>query len=140
MMRRLLITVFGLMMVGALAVLGHLAVIEVGREVVTLQTRSADGTLQKTRLWIVDDGEIAWLHSGGKDWGARFEGNPVVELQRAGNIHRYHATPTPGPHPRVHELLRSKYGLADRWVRFIGPDNDSTLAVRLERLEAGIEK
>ena len=40
-----------------------------------------------------------------------------------------------GPHLRVHELLRAKYGSADRWVRFVGPDNEHTQAVRLERLE-----
>ena len=47
-------------------------------------------------------------------------------------VHRYRAHPVPGPHPRVHELLRAKYGIADRWVRFIGPDREDTLAVRLD--------
>lgn len=53
---------------------------------------------------------------------------------RAGETHRYRATQVPGPHPRVHELLRAKYGVADRWVRFVGRDTETTVPVRLERL------
>ena len=37
-----------------------------------------------------------------------------------------------GPHARIHELLRAKYGLADRWVRFVGPDDETVCAVRLD--------
>lgn len=114
--------------------LAHLALIEVGREVVTLRTQRPDGTWQATRLWIVDDGDVAWLHSGGAEWARRFAGDPVVEVERGGRIVRYRAVAAPGPHPRVHALLRAKYGLADRWVRWIGPDRADTLAVRLEPL------
>lgn len=131
-MRRLLI---GLgLIVGALvvAVAGHMALIELGREVVTLRTQNPDGTWRETRLWIVDDGGYAWLHSAGDEWLARFQRNPIVELERHGEVHRYRATPVPGPHPRIHELLRAKYGIADRWVRFIGPDTDTAIPVRLE--------
>jgi hypothetical protein len=131
-MRRLLIGTAILVAVAALVVLGHLAFIEIGREVVTLRTPRPDGTWQATRLWIVDDGGSAWLHSGGRTWAKRFEGDPVVEVEREGRILRYRAHAVPGPHPRVHELLREKYGLADRWVRFIGADNETTLAVRLD--------
>jgi hypothetical protein len=118
--------------VAALLVLGHLAFIEIGREVVTLRTPASDGTWQETRLWIVDDGASSFLHSGGADWAERFHGDPVVEVERRGEIRRYRAHAAPGPHPRVHQLLREKYGLADRWVRWIGPDNEQTLAVRLD--------
>ena len=127
-------TLLGVVLAGFVLVIAHLAVIEVGQEVVTLRTPLADGGLQPTRLWIVDDGDHAWLHSGGKDWAARFKDCPIVEIERAGHHLRFRATPVPGPHPRVHELLRAKYGLADRWVRFIGPDNAETLAVRLDPL------
>jgi hypothetical protein len=117
-----------------LLVLGHLALIEVGREVVTLRTPRADGTWQETRLWIVDDGESSFLHSGGPEWSSRFQGDPVVEVERNGKLRRYTARAVPGPHPRLHQLLREKYGVADRWVRFVGPDNEETLAVRLDPL------
>ena len=134
-MRRLLLgaAIFGVVV--ALLVLGHLVFIEVGREVVTLRTQAPDGSSKETRLWIVDDdGGSAWLHSAGADWARRFEDDPVVEVERNGKILRYRAHAAPGPHPRVHELLREKYGVSDRWVRLIGPDNDQTLAVRLDPL------
>lgn len=133
-MRRLLRVAAIALVVAACAVLAHLAVIEIGREVVTLRTRRPDGTWQATRLWIVDDGGSAWLHSAGAGWAERFAGNPVVEVERAGRIVRYRAHPVPGPHLRVHELLRARYGWADRWVRWLGPDRADTLAVRLDPL------
>ncbi|RIL05381.1 MAG: hypothetical protein DCC71_10630 [Proteobacteria bacterium] len=118
----------------AAVVLGHLAVIEIGREVVTLRTPRSDGTWQATRLWIVDDGGVAWLHSAGADWVARFANDPVVEVERGGEARRYRAHAAPGPHPHVDRLLREKYGLADRWVRFLAPDDETTVAVRLDPL------
>jgi hypothetical protein len=120
--------------VAGLAALAHLALIEVGREVVTLRTQRADGSWQATRLWIVDLGGSAWLHSAGDDWRARFEGDPVVEVERAGEVRRYRAHPVPGPHPELDRRLRAKYGIADRWVRFLAPCDASVLPVRLDPL------
>lgn len=131
-MKTLLLAVVGLIGLAVLLVAAHMAVIEVGREVITLRTQRADGTWQKTRLWIVDDGDSSWLHSAGDAWIARFQGNPVVEVERQGQVRRYRATPVPGPHPHIHELLRAKYGWADRWVRVLGPDDDKTVPVRLD--------
>ena len=65
---------------------------------------------------------------------------PIVEIERDGESRRYVARPVPGPHPRVHELLRAKYGIADWWVRTIGPDNEYTTPVRLEPVEADSER
>ncbi len=121
-----------ILVIAALLVLAHLAFIEVGREVITLRTTSREGVREETRLWIVDDGDSSWLHSAGVDWARRFEGDPLVEVVRAGETRQFRARAMPGPHARVHQLLREKYGLADRWVRLIGPDNDETLAVRLD--------
>jgi len=118
----------------ALLVGAHFSLIEIGREVATLRTQRPDGTWQSTRLWIVDDGGSAWLHSAGAAWAQRFEGDPVVEVVRGGNVVRYRAHPVPGPHPRIDALLREKYGIADRWVRFIAPDGDQVLVVRLDPL------
>ena len=123
-----------LVVVAVLVVVGHLALIEIGREVVTLRTQRADGTWQSTRLWIVDDGGTPYLHSGGAAWRRRFEGDPVVEVERDGRTRRYRAHAVPGPHPRIDALLREKYGLADRWVRFVGPDDDGVVVVRLDPL------
>jgi len=117
-------------------VLAHWALIEVGREVIVLRTQKPDGGWLETRLWIVDDGGFSWLHgNAASDWMRNLEARPTVEIERAGETHRYHAQAVPGPHPRLHELLRAKYGVADRWVRFAGPDKESTRPVRLERLE-----
>jgi hypothetical protein len=100
-----------------------------------LRTQRPDGSWQSTRLWIVDDGPVAWLHSGGAAWRARFVGDPVVEVVRNGHVVRYRAHAVPGAHPHIDGLLRRKYGAADRWVRFIAPDDADTLAVRLDPLE-----
>lgn len=133
-MKSLLLGLVSLVAVAVILVLGHMAFIEIGREVVTLRTQRPDGTWQKTRLWIVDDGDSSWLHSAGDDWVKRFEGNPVVEVERGGLIRRYRAEAVPGPHPRVDELLREKYGVADRWVRFVHPDNEKVVVVRLDAM------
>jgi len=133
-MKRLLTASAILIALLAIPVLVHLALIEVGREVVTLRTPLPDGGWQQTRLWIVDDGDVAWLHSAGAAWLARFAADPVVEVERNGESRRYRAHAVPGPHPQVDRLLREKYGLADRWVRFLAPCGDDTVPVRLERL------
>lgn len=109
----------------------HLALIEVGREVIVLRTQDAEGSWLETRLWIVDDGEQAWVHGGDSRWMRNLRANPLVEVERGGKVHPYRAVPVPGPHQRVHELLREKYGIADWWVRFIAGDEGS-VPVRLE--------
>ncbi|MDJ0786000.1 MAG: hypothetical protein QNK05_04290 [Myxococcota bacterium] len=132
-MRRIGIVLAVIAALGLAVVLGHLALIEVGREVVTLRTPLAEGEWRETRLWIVDDGDVAWLHSAGPDWLAQFEGEPVVEVDRGGGVGRYRATLVPGPHERVDALLREKYGVADRWVRLLAPCTEDVVPVRLER-------
>jgi hypothetical protein len=116
--------------------LAHLALTEIGREVIVLRTQEADGGWLESRLWIVDDGHVPWLHGGDSSWVRNLKVRPIVEVERGGETHRYRAEPVPGPHPRLHELLRAKYGVADRWVRFIGPDDESTIPIRLDPLEA----
>lgn len=125
----LLATVFGL---GVAYVVAHWALIEVGREVIVLRTENAGGDWLVTRLWIVDEGNTSWLHGGDSEWMRNLKARPIVEIERRGETRRYRAVAVPAPHPQVHELLRAKYGIADRWVRFVGPDNETTAAVRLE--------
>jgi hypothetical protein len=127
-----LAAVFGLCLA---YLLGHWALIEVGREVIVLRTQEADGGWLETRLWIVDDGGVSWLHGGDSSWMHNLRARPTVEIERSGETRRYRAEPVPGPHPKLHELLRAKYGVADRWVRFIGADNESTTPVRLDPVD-----
>jgi hypothetical protein len=117
----------------------HLALIELGREIVVLHKWTSEGTTRPTRLWIVDDGATAWLHHGYPDsaWIGRLEQDPVVTMERAGVTRRYRATPDPSSHDRVHRLLREKYGIADWWVRFVTGTTEKcpALPVRLEPVE-----
>jgi hypothetical protein len=134
-MRRLAIVLAAVIGLCVAYVLAHWALIELGREVIVLHTENDDGSWLETRLWIVDDGGFSWLHGANSAWMRNLGVRPNVEIERGGALHRYRAEAVPGSHPRLHELLRAKYGIADRWVRFVGPDNESTLAVRLARLD-----
>jgi hypothetical protein len=117
-------------------VVAHWALIELGREVIVLRTENLDGGRLETRLWIVDDGTFSWLHGAAEShWMRNLRARPIVEIERGGETHHYRAYAVPGPHPKLHELLRAKYGVVDRWVRFVGPDNESTTPVRLELLD-----
>lgn len=124
---------------GALAfgayVLAHWALIEIGREVVVLRTETPSGEWRETRLWIVDDERGSWLHGGNSQWMRDLRERPVVTVVRDGRERRYRARVVPGPHPQIHALLRAKYGIADRWVRFVGADDEFSAPVALEPLE-----
>lgn len=128
-----MLVVVGLLLAYAVA---HLALIELGREVLTLHKWTSEGTTRPTRLWVVDEGATAWLHHGDSEspWIARLEQDPVVTVERGGSTRTYHAVPDPGSHDRVHQLLRAKYGIADWWVRLItgGVDSCPAVPVRIE--------
>ena len=109
----------------------HLALIEIGQEVVVLHKGAGDGALTLTRLWIVDDGEYAWLHHGYSDapWIRQLQAEPIVEIDRGGETRQYRAVPDPEADPKVHRRLREKYGVADRLVRlWVGTDTGRGLA------------
>jgi hypothetical protein len=122
-------------------VLAHLALIEVGREVVILHKWTPGGAVHRARLWIVDEGRYSWLHHGSadSDWIRRLATDPIVTIERDGRPRQYRAIPDPESHQRVHKLLREKYGIADRWVRFVagGTERCPAVPVRLEIVEGG---
>jgi hypothetical protein len=135
-MKRILIAIAVLLGLLALYAVAHWALIETGREVIVLRTTEPDGSWLETRLWIVDDGDVSWLHGNDDSrWMQNLAARPTVEIVRAGETHRYRAVAVPGPHERVHELMRAKYGVADWWVRTVGPDREATKPVRLERID-----
>ena len=145
-MRQVIIVTAIVVGVCAAYVLAHLALIEVGREVVVVHEPTPTGGVHKARLWIVDDGRYSWIHPGNANaqwWIRHMDAHPIVEIERGGEIRRYRALPDPEAHARVHQLLREKYGVADRWVRFLeGTDTRSgfltwgerckTVPIRLE--------
>jgi hypothetical protein len=135
-MKRFAIILAAILGLGVAYVLAHWALIEVGREVIVLRTEEPDGGWLESRLWIVDDGGVSYLHGGDSRWMHNLKARPIVEVERGGETRRYRAVPVPGPHPRIHELLRAKYGIADRWVRFVGPDKEYTMPVRLDPVES----
>jgi hypothetical protein len=127
----------------------HLALIEVGQEIVVLHKWKGEGEMSRSRLWIVGDGEREWLHHGyaNSPWIRRLEVDPIVEIDRDGDTHRYRAFPDPEAEAKVHRLLREQYGVADVLVRFWwGTDTEKGLAsgetckavpMRLEAIEPG---
>ncbi len=131
-------------------VLAHLALIEVGREVVVVHEPTPTAAVRKARLWIVDDGAYSWIHPGNANaqwWIRHMDAHPIVEIERGGETRRYRALPDPAAHAKVHRLLREKYGVADWWVRFLeGTDTRSglltwgekckTVPIRLEPVAA----
>jgi len=130
--------------------LAHLALIEVGREVVVVHEPTPGGVVDKARLWIVDDGRYSWIHPGSSNarwWIQHLDANPIVEIDRGGETRRYRALADPEAHARVHQLLCEKYGLADWWVRFLagtearrglltGGEPCKTIPIRLEPVGA----
>lgn len=130
-MKRVLVAAAIVLGFCAAYVLAHLALIEVGREVVTVHEPTPTGAVRKARLWIVDDGQYSWIHPGNANaqwWIRHMDAHPIVDIDRGGETRRYRAQPDPEAHARIHQLLRQKYGVADRWVRFLaGTDAQSGL-------------
>ena len=89
------------------------------------------GVTHRARLWIVDDGSSSWIHPGNANarwWGEHIGPQSLVEVDRDGHVALFRASTDPGSHRKVHQLLRAKYGAADRWVRFLaGTDTETGL-------------
>ena len=45
---------------------------ELGGEVVVLHRQSADGSIDRIRIWVVDDGERTWIEHGAPDADPRW--------------------------------------------------------------------
>jgi len=129
-MRTLLaLAIAGLLLFGAVT----LYALE-GHEVVVLRTTDHRGTPRETRVWIVDEGDHAWIEAATpeREFYRDLLARPEAELIRAGAISRIRAEAIPGPEPHRHlrALLRAKYGLADWWVGLL-QDTSRSVAVRI---------
>ena len=103
-------------------VAGQFALIEIGHEVAVVHEPTPSGAVHRSRLWIVDEGGVSWIHPGNANaqwWVEHMDAHSTVEVERAGVTRRYHARGDPAADPKVHQLMRAKYGIADRWVRFL---------------------
>jgi hypothetical protein len=106
-----------------------------GQEVVVLRTKTPQGDVRRTRIWIAEEDGVVWIEAA--DPSRKFYGDlqadPDAEIERGGEIYLYRAIPQPGPegHEKVRELLRRKYGWADRWVGAI-VDTSSSIGIRLD--------
>jgi hypothetical protein len=101
---------------------GQLALIEIGRDVVVVYEPTPSGAVHRSHLWIVDEGGASWIHPGNANaqwWVAHMDAHSTVEVERGGITRRYHAQADPAADPKVHRLMRQKYGIADWEVRFL---------------------
>src|SRR5271167_2797164 len=111
-MRQVIIVAAIVAGVCAAYVLAHLALIEVGREVVVVHEPTPKGGVRRARLWIVDDGRYSWIHPGSANaawWVRNMDAHSTVEIEREGKTRLYRALPDPEAHAKVHRLLREKY-------------------------------
>ena len=107
-----------------------------GGEVVVLHRTSEDGSVDRVRLWIVEDGTGTWIEHGSPDAAriARLAHDPVITVARNGTSRQYRASADRGSHALYHRLRQGRYGFADRLVAMVGGGVDACegTPVRLE--------
>jgi ribosomal protein L3 len=124
----------------AAVVLGLVAFVAVtvlaleGREVVVVETAGGDGGTHRTRTWIADDDEGAWIEAANPErpFVADVQKSAALVLERAGvrRACRAELVPNPDGHERVRRLLHDRYGWADCWIGLLA-DTHASLAVRV---------
>jgi hypothetical protein len=142
---RLVWWLVGCVLALAVALMGAgMAASELGGEVVTLHTGHGGGTTA-THLWVVDDAGHPWLRAGSprSGWLRRIDAEPTVVLDRAGQAFRARANPVPEPRvrDRINQLMREKYGFADRVVGLLvvltGGNRARAVPIRLDPIPPG---
>ena len=109
---------------------------ELGGEVVVLHRQSEDGSIDRVRVWIVEDGTGTWIEHGSPDaaWISRLAHDPVITVERDGAPQRYRASADRASHALYHRLRRDKYEFAAQVVAMAAGDADACegTPVRLE--------
>ena len=111
---------------------------ELGGEVVVLHRPAADGSVDRVRLWIVEDEKGTWIEHGGADavWLSQLAENPLLTVERNGAPRQYHAVTDPDACTLYQRLRREQYGWADQLVALGGGEDEActSVPVRLEVL------
>lgn len=115
-----------------LAIAAIFGAIELGGEVVVLETTSARGDKFTTSLWVVDieDSPVLRAGSATAEWLTRIRAEPSVALIRDEIRTQYEAEIIPSYADQVNVLMRDEYGFADRIVSVLH-DKNEVVAVRL---------
>lgn len=108
--------------------------------VAVLETRAADGSARRTRVWFAEHDGALWLEAPvpQREWLLDVQRSPRVGLERDGTTRTFAAAPVPGAdgHATIRALLRAKYGWRDGWVGLL-QDTSQSIAVRLVPAPAG---
>jgi hypothetical protein len=102
-------------------------------EIVVVQTTDAAGAPYETRLWVVDEGDRAWIRAGNPQsaWLIHIQQNPAVTVTRDGQTATYTAVPDVASRDRINDLMRAKYGWADSYIGMLFGRDDAT-PIRLD--------
>ena len=118
-MRRVVLTILGLLVVVAVATYISGEVIET----VIVRTHGADGTAYDSKVWVAEVDGTPWVRVGraGRAWGERLRADPHVELVRQGVTTPRLAVidANDGARERVDGAFAAKYGIVDWWYGVI---------------------
>jgi len=89
---------------------------------VVLDRADAAGESSHVRVWIVDEGDNAWIEHGDADahWIAQLQDDDRVTVERSGMSVDYQGRADPKSHELYHRLRRAKYGWADQMLEMLG--------------------
>ena len=94
-----------------------------------LFTRTEEGSLRVTKLWLVVVDGQGFVRTGDTRWFRDIERNPDVSIGAQGDSHPLRATPVTesGLRGRVNAAFRAKYGWRDRLVHPFGAGGSNIL-------------
>ena len=102
--------------------------------VAVIGTRTPEGHVRSTHVWYAEPNGEVWLEAGTPEnpWFQDVRRHPALTFEADGRVIGYLAQPADDPdaHARIRALIRTKYGLRDRWVGLI-VDTSRSVAVRL---------